>query len=136
VQPVPDFDAITSDLAIWHAYNPDVRAELYSTRLITAGGAYLIDPVPLQKQALEKLTDSVPVAGIVVTNSNHHRTAAPYAQQFAVPIFAHADMFPNDPPTRLKTLSDGEEICDEFRMISIDGAPVGEIVLMRAMAER
>lgn len=129
MQPVRDFDAITSDLAIWHAYDPTVKAELYSTRLITASGAYLIDPVYLQKEALEALTGSRPVAAIVVTNSNHHRAAASFAQQFAVPIFAYSGTFPKEHPSRIATLADGEEICDGLRVIGIQGAAPGEMVL-------
>lgn len=129
MQPVPDFDAITADLAIWHAYYPAVKAELYSTRLAIRGGSYLIDPVPLEKQALEELIASAPVAGIIVTNSNHYRAAAAFAQQFSAPIFAHIETFPNDQPSRLSSVADGEEICDALRVIGVEGAAPGEIVL-------
>jgi glyoxylase-like metal-dependent hydrolase (beta-lactamase superfamily II) len=93
----------------------------------------LIDPVPLQGQALEELTGSAQVGGIIVTNSNHHRFAAPYAQQFAVTTFAHGDTFPNHQPSRLKIVSDGDEICDGLGVIDIAGGPLGEIVLHYAV---
>ena len=129
MQPVRDFDWISSHLAIWHAYDPTVKAELYSTCLATVAGIYLIDPIPLQKQALDELIGSSRVAGIVVTNSNHHRAAAPFAQRFPVGIFAHHEAFPDEKPSRLTTITDGEEISDGLRVIEIQGAASGEIVL-------
>jgi hypothetical protein len=129
VQPVPDFDRITSDIAIWHVYDPAVKAELYATCLATAGGMYLIDPIPLEKRAMEQLIGSSRVAGIIVTNSNHHRAAVQFAQEFAVPLFAHRDAFPDGHPMPLTTISDGEEICKGLRVIAIEGAPPGEIAL-------
>jgi glyoxylase-like metal-dependent hydrolase (beta-lactamase superfamily II) len=129
MQPASDFDRIASNIAIWHNYDPEVKAELYSTWLIAAGGAYLIDPIALQEPALEKLTSLASVRGIIVTNSNHYRFAAPYAERFSVTIFAHGDTFPNGQLSRLKIVSDGDEICDGLRVIGIAGAPLGEIVL-------
>ena len=93
MQPVPDFYAITSDLAIWCAYDPKVKAELYSTRLVTVNGSYLIDPILLQREALDEMIGSGSVAGIVVTNSNHHRAAVQFAQHLSVPTFSHAHTF-------------------------------------------
>ncbi len=129
VQSVRDFDAITSDLAIWHAYDPAVRAELYATCLTTPDGMYLVDPILLQKRALAQLIGSSRVAGIIVTNSNHHRAAVQFAQQLEVPIFADRETFPNDQPGSLRTTPDGEEICEGLHVIGIEGAPPGEIVL-------
>ena len=132
VQGARDFDSINSHLAIWHTYDAAVKAELYSTCLATAAGNYLIDPIPLQNRALDRLIGSSRVAGIVVTNSNHHRAAAQFAQQFQTPIFAHHETFPDDEPSRLTTIADGEEISDGLRVISIQGAASGEIVLHHA----
>ena len=129
MQAVRDFDWITSHLAIWHTYDPAVKADLYSTCLATVAGIYLIDPVPLQKQALDGLIGSSRVAGIVVTNSNHRRAAAQFAQRFPVGIFAHHEAFPGDKPSRLTTITDGEEISGGLRAIDIQGAAPGEIVL-------
>ena len=128
MQSVPDFDVINSHLAVWHAYDADVKAELYSTRLTTASGTYLIDPIPLQEDTLDNRIGSARVAGIIVTNSNHHRAAMSFAEQFGVPIFANAETFPNKQPSRLTPIVDGEEVCDGLRAIRIDGAAPGEIV--------
>jgi glyoxylase-like metal-dependent hydrolase (beta-lactamase superfamily II) len=133
VQPVRDFDAITSDLAIWHAYDLKVKAELYSTCLATGAGTYLVDPIPLQPEAFDEMMGSSSVAGIVLTNSNHRRAAAQFAQRSSVPIFARPGTFPNDQTSRMKSVSDGDEICDGLRVIAIDGGPLGEIALHYAV---
>lgn len=129
MRPASDFDRIAPDIAIWHAYNPEVKAELYSTCLATGAGTYLVDPILLQRQAFDEMMGSRPVTGIVLTNSNHHRAAAQFAQRFQVPIFAHHETSPEDEPSRLATIADGEEISDGLLVIGVEGAAPGEIVL-------
>jgi glyoxylase-like metal-dependent hydrolase (beta-lactamase superfamily II) len=129
MRPASDFDRIASNIAICLEYDSAVKAELYSICLTTASGTYLIDPILLQREALDEMIGSGPIAAIVVTNSNHHRASAQFAEQLAVAIFAHAHTIPSDQPGRLTTVADGDEICDQLRVISIDGAASGEIVL-------
>ena len=62
------------------------------------------------------------IAGIVVKNSNHHRAAVQFAQQLSVAIFARTHTFPSDQPSRLTTIVVGDEICDQLRVIAIEGA--------------
>jgi glyoxylase-like metal-dependent hydrolase (beta-lactamase superfamily II) len=133
MRPASDFDRIVPNIAIWHAYDPEVKTELYSTCVATGSGTYLVDPILLQREAFAEMMGSGPVAGIVLTNSNHHRAAAQFAQQFSVPIFAHGDTFPNDQTGQLTFLTDGDEICDGLRVIGIAGGPPGEIVLHYAV---
>jgi glyoxylase-like metal-dependent hydrolase (beta-lactamase superfamily II) len=129
VRLVSDFDRIASNVAIWHDYDREVKAELYSTSLTTSEGMYLIDPIPLEKEALDELIGSDRVAAIVVTNSNHHRICAQFGEQFSAPIFAHRETFPDKIPGESKKVADGDEICDGLRVIGIEGAVAGEIVL-------
>ncbi len=129
MRPASDFDRIAPNIAIWHEYDSAVKAELYSICLATESGTYLVDPILLQREAFAEMMGSRPVAGIVLTNSNHHRAAAQLAEQLSVTIFAHAHTFPSDQPGWLTTVADGEEICDQLRVIAIDGAVSGEIVL-------
>lgn len=124
-----DFDAITSHLAIWHGYDPAVKAELYSTSLRTSEGVYLIDPIPLEKNALHELVGSECVAGIIVTNSNHHRGSVRFSEQFSAPIFASPNTFPDEQPRQVKHVVDGYQIWDGLRVSSIAGAAQGEIAL-------
>ncbi len=129
VTPASDFERVASNIVVWHGYDASVRAELYSTCLVTTGGAYLIDPIPLQPRALNAVVGSSRIAGVIVTNSNHHRAAVQFAQQTSVPIFAHKDAFTGRQSESLTTISDGDEISDGLNIMAIDGAPAGEIVI-------
>jgi glyoxylase-like metal-dependent hydrolase (beta-lactamase superfamily II) len=129
VRPASDFDRITAYLSVWHGYDSGVKAELYSTGLKTAEGMYLIDPILLEKEALDELVSSGAVAGIIVTNSNHHRASARYAEQLSAPIFARSETFADGNPRLFRRVADSEEICHELRVIGIEGAAAGEIIL-------
>jgi metallo-beta-lactamase superfamily protein len=129
VRPASDFDRITSDIAIWHGYDSAVKAELYSTCLGTSGGIYFIDPILLENEALDKLIGSIPVAGIVVTNGNHHRASAKFAEKFSAPLLGRIEAFPNKAEPNLKSVADGDKIYDELTAIGIEGAADGEIAL-------
>jgi glyoxylase-like metal-dependent hydrolase (beta-lactamase superfamily II) len=129
VRPAPDFDRIASNIAIWHGYDSAVKAELYSTCLLNSDGMYLVDPIPLQREALDKLVGSAGSAGIIVTNSSHHRGFATFAEELSVPVFARGETFRDKTPRLFREVADGGKICDELRVIAIEGAAPGEIVL-------
>jgi glyoxylase-like metal-dependent hydrolase (beta-lactamase superfamily II) len=129
VRPASDFDRIASNIAIWHDYDPAVKAECYSTSLTTSDGMYLIDPIPLEKDALDELIRSDCVAGIIATNSNHHRISAQFGEQFSAPIFARCEAFPDKAAQQFRSVADGDEICHGLRVIGIEGAAAGEMIL-------
>jgi hypothetical protein len=129
VRPASDFDRIAPYLVLWHCYDPAVKAELYSTWLLTSDGACLIDPIPLESEALNELVGSARVAGIIVTSSNHDRASSRFAEQFSVPIFAPSETFPDKTPRKFRSVADGDEIYHELRVIGIEGAGPGEIAL-------
>ncbi len=129
MRPTSDFDRIAPYLAFWHSYDPAVKAELYSACLLTSDGACLIDPIPLESEALRELVGSARVAGIIVTSSNHDRASSRFAEQFSVPIFARRDAFSDKTPDEFTSVADGDEICDGLRVIGIEGAGPGEIAL-------
>ena len=124
-----DFDRIASNISIWHGYDSAVKAELYSSCLAASDATYLIDPIPLRRAAIDELIGSRPVAGIIVTNANHHRASARFAEEFSIPIIAYPDTFPDEQPNRLNKVADGEAICDGLQVIAIEGAGLGEIAL-------
>ena len=129
VGPASDFDRIASNIAIWHGYDSAVKAELYSTCLGTPGGTYFIDPIPLVNEVLAELVGSGRVAGIIVTNGNHHRASARFAEDFSAPLFGHGETFLDKPPLQFRTVADGDKIHEELTVIGIEGAGAGEIVL-------
>lgn len=128
---MPTADEITllpPSLAIWQAYDPSVKADLFSTAVLTAGGIYLVDPIALTDPALAELTGTV--AGVIVTNGNHWRAAARFAERFSVPVFAGKEaLFEEDLPN-FKAVSDGDSIGPDLQVIAIDGAAAGEMALL------
>ena len=133
VRPVSDFEQIAPHLALWHGYDPAIKAELYSTCVLTPRGAYLVDPIPLQSEALDEVLGSHRVSGVIVTNSNHYRASAKFAEQFSAPVFARCETFPDKMPRQFRKVADGDEICDGLLLSSIEGAAAGEIVLHYAL---
>lgn len=129
MQSASDFDRIASNIAIWYEYDSAVKVELYSTCLGTSGGTYLIDPIPLDSEALYELIGSNSVVGIIVTNGNHHRASAKFAEKFLVPLFGQTEAFLSKAARELKSVTDGEEISEGLRAIGIEGAADGEIAL-------
>src|SRR5947208_15671190 len=119
MSPAADFDRIASNVAVWHDYDREVKAELYSTSLTTSEGMYLIDPIPLEKRVRDELIGSDRVAGIVVTNSNHHRISAQFGEQFSAPIFARCEAFPDKAAHQFRRVAGGYEICSGQRVIGI-----------------
>src|SRR5438034_3522009 len=124
---VSDFDRITSYVAVWHGYDSAVKAELYSTCLGTPDGTYLVDPIPIESEALYELIGSNSVAGIIVTNCNHHRASAKFAADFSALLFGRGETFPPKWPLQFRSVADGDKIYEEMTVMGIEGAADGEI---------
>ncbi|MFN2509312.1 MAG: MBL fold metallo-hydrolase [Chthoniobacterales bacterium] len=118
-----------SGLFIWHAYEPSVKAELFSTGLFTASGVYLIDPIALEPSRLDLVLEKRNVAGVVVTNANHARAAASFSDRFQVPICAHRDARAALGESRVSEVLEGDRISAELTVVEIEGAAPGEIAL-------
>jgi glyoxylase-like metal-dependent hydrolase (beta-lactamase superfamily II) len=124
--PAHDLESTGPGLFIWHAYDPTVKTDLFSTVIVTRSGLVLVDPIPLDDQSLTDLRRFGAVFGIVVTNENHPRAAADYSEMFDAPIFTRAAISASCP---INAVDDGHSIANELRVITIDGAPPGEIAL-------
>ena len=116
-------------LQVWQAYDPKARADLFSSAIANRHGLYLVDPIPIENDALAELRRKAPIAGIIVTNANHLRAAPQFAEKFSLPVFARSESVPNEPNFDFREVIDGEQICDDLCVIGIDGAVPGEIVL-------
>ena len=106
-----EIEPVDAGLWIWRAYDPAVKADLFSTAIATAAGLYLIDPIPLAADALAALMKFGTPAGIVLTNENHQRAADHFAAQFQVPLY------------------EGSFIAAGLAAIPIDGGPPGEVAV-------
>jgi hypothetical protein len=123
-----EYHSLAADLAIWHAFDPKAKAELFSAACRTAHGIAFIDPLRLAEPALTDLLGEDRAAGIVLTNINHWRASARLAEKFSIPIFAHPDSAgAGDAP--FEPLADGQILFDSIHVIAIPGGAPGEIAL-------
>ena len=125
----PNLVRLSPSLFSWSAYEAAVKADLFSSAIITSAGGYLIDPIPLSDIDAATAAGEAKPVGVVVTNANHHRAALHYSDKFSVPVFAHPDSFPDQAPLRFLELADGAKIGGSLEVIKVDGAVAGEIAL-------
>lgn len=122
-------EPVAEDLWIWHAYDPRVKTELFSTLIRVPAGLVVVDPVDLAEPALVAIRAMGPVVAVVLTNGNHGRASARYRQRFGAPVLAHAEALgelecPVDGSLRAGTPVGG---CLEF--VELSGAGLGEVAL-------
>jgi glyoxylase-like metal-dependent hydrolase (beta-lactamase superfamily II) len=119
-----EIELVVPSIFLWRYYDPAIKTDLFSTGLQTESGTFLIDPIFLAPHAM---TDLNRVAGIIVTNENHLRAAARFAERFHVPIYAEA--------TAAAALTGTTQIDLEspfapgLTAIPVDGAAAGEIAI-------
>ena len=127
--PAHEIALVARGIYVWQAYSTAVKADLGSSALATPKGLFLVDPIPLTRDALRELTADHEIAGVIVTNENHQRAASQLALQFGVPVFADPAFQEADTPLR-KPLSTAELNCPGLIAIAIPGAPAGETALL------
>jgi glyoxylase-like metal-dependent hydrolase (beta-lactamase superfamily II) len=125
----PEFQIVSPTTALWHAYDPGSKTELYSTALSSSEASCLIDPIPLDSADLQQLQARSPIRAIAVTSQNHWRTSRSLSEKLAVPIFADGAAVLPDQPQKFTAVADGETIAGCLQTITIEGGPPGEIVL-------
>ena len=124
MKPVADFHQITSDLFVWHGYNPECKTDCTSTAIRTPDGFVLIDPVRLEEQAIERIVSDDKVVAVLLTNGNHLRGSLYEKERLDVPIYAPSgaeSMVPVD-----RVVSDGELLWETLRAIALPGGSPGE----------
>lgn len=114
----------------WHAYDEDVRTDLYSTAVMAEAGLVLIDPIRLYDAGVEELSAHKPVAAIVLTNENHTRAAAWFRSRFAAPIFSHPEAVGAQNVPIDGTLDPNRRVAGNLRVLEIPGAASGEVALL------
>jgi glyoxylase-like metal-dependent hydrolase (beta-lactamase superfamily II) len=119
-----EIELVVPAIFLWRYYDRAIKTDLFSTGLQTESGTFLIDPIFLAPDAM---TDLNRVAGIIVTNENHLRAAAQFAERFHIPIYAEA--------TAAAALTGTTQIDLEspfapgLTAIPVDGAAAGEIAI-------
>ena len=117
---------LSDSLALWQAYDPALKSDLYSTAVKISSGLFLIDPIPLAPSCLKELMISVKAAALLVTNLNHPRAAAAFAQELGAPVFAAAPVAAGFARGSCRPITDLEVIAPGVSVIAIDGAASGE----------
>src|SRR5438045_6020232 len=85
-----ELQIVSDRFAIWHAFDRSVKADLFSTAVVTPEGTVLVDPIPISSSNLSELQARKPISAIIVTSQNHWRASDQLGQQLSVPIFGHA----------------------------------------------
>jgi hypothetical protein len=123
-----ELEPVSPGILLWRVYDPSVKAELFSTAVETTSGTYLVDPIPLAPDAVANLASGTKIAGIIVTNENHERAAAQFAERFKVPVYldtalASVTKVPGAAPVRENSFP------AELTAIPIEGGPAGEMAI-------
>jgi glyoxylase-like metal-dependent hydrolase (beta-lactamase superfamily II) len=122
-----EIESLGPGVVFWHFYDPTVKADLFSTALETASGAYLVDPIPLTTELMMALGSRTDVTGVVITNENHERAAALFAGHFKVPVYSAFRSVRE--VAELIAVNENAPVAPGLIAIPIDGAPAGEIAL-------
>ena len=118
-----EFLRVSPAFAVWYAYDPTVKADLFSTGFSARNELTVVDPIALSAAYRTELDSLGRVANIVVSNANHLRDTLNFSRTYSASIFAPREL--NAELTHNHALSDGLEV-GLFRAIKIDGAADGE----------
>ena len=134
MKPALDYTDLGGGLACWETYDPASKVDLYSSAVRVGKRLFFVDPIPLEEDALDTLTEHAVPAGIVLTNANHARAAALFRREFELPVWMHEEagaeigMIADETiPAGGGTVFDGV-----LEAIPLPGAVAGEIALYRA----
>jgi glyoxylase-like metal-dependent hydrolase (beta-lactamase superfamily II) len=125
----PNLEFVSDHIALWHSFDSAVKADLFSTALLTNAGTFLVDPISMGPNAIQDLELKSPVCAIIVTNQNHWRASSTLSKQLSVPILAHDSARLPDEPREFTSIIDGQRVGQAFDVIMIEGAVPGEIAL-------
>ena len=127
--PDPEVHRLPHNLWVWQTHDPTIKTELFSSAALVGSRFLLIDPIALSEDQLQEISQSGPVAGVIVTNANHCRSALDYSERLGVPIFAHPAAFPDSKLSRLREIARQAAFAGDLEVIEIEGAAPGEIAL-------
>jgi glyoxylase-like metal-dependent hydrolase (beta-lactamase superfamily II) len=129
MKPANELIQVSRSLRYWQAYDPSVKADLFSTALATSEGLLIIDPIPLEPEPLQQLLSAGPIAGVFVTNVNHCRTAPAFAAKSAAPLFAHNETCSVCELPAAQIVANGQAFLPDLHAIEIEGGPEGEMAI-------
>ena len=124
-----EITTVAPGIYLWQAFDPAVRTELFSTALKRPDGLFVIDPIPVEAEALTELLAHGSVAAVAVTNENHERSAADFARQFEAPVYVQAAIAHSIAVPDPIGVTPARGIGSGLTTIFLDGAPLGEMAI-------
>jgi glyoxylase-like metal-dependent hydrolase (beta-lactamase superfamily II) len=119
------------DLYTWSCFNPTRNIDFNGFAWIRPEGNILIDPVALSNHDWNHLESLGGVAWIILTNSDHLRSAQEIANQTYSKIAGPVAEKENFPIACDRWLSDGEELVPGLKVMELQGSKTpGEIALL------
>ncbi|MBD2294394.1 MBL fold metallo-hydrolase [Anabaena sphaerica FACHB-251] len=119
------------DLYTWSCFNPTRNIDFNGFAWIRPEGNILIDPVALSNHDWNHLESLGGVVWIVLTNSDHLRSAKEIANQTYAKIAAPLAEKENFPIPCDRWLTDGEELVPGLKVIELQGSKTpGELALL------
>src|SRR5438477_175572 len=122
-----ELQIVSDRFAIWHTFDRSVKADLFSTAVVTPEGTVLVDPIPISSSDLSELQARSAISAIIITSQNHWRASEPLAQQLSVPIFGHAAAQFDE--LLFVPVGNGDRVKTKLEIIAIEGAAPGEIAI-------
>ena len=113
----------------WHAYDPEVKVDLFSCALESEAGLVLVDPIGLDEIGMKTLASHGPVHSIVATNANHARQSMEFRSCWNAPILAHRDAVTELEIPVDGLLQAGDLLGGCIQVLELPGAGAGEIAL-------
>ncbi|WP_413175433.1 MBL fold metallo-hydrolase [Anabaena azotica] len=119
------------DLYSWSCFNPARNIDFNGFAWIRPGGNILIDPVALSNHDWNHLKSLGGVVWIVLTNSDHLRSAKEIASQTYAKIAGPAGEKDYFPILCDRWLNDGEELVPGLKVVELQGSKTpGELALL------
>jgi uncharacterized cupin superfamily protein/glyoxylase-like metal-dependent hydrolase (beta-lactamase superfamily II) len=122
-------DTAVDGIAMWWRWQPD-RGVNFNSWLVTGeAGAFVVDPLEPDDDAVLARCKAAGAAAVVVTNRDHERAAARFARELEVPVIASAADSAQLTVAVDRTVADGDMLFG-WRVLVLDGYKTpGEMVL-------
>jgi glyoxylase-like metal-dependent hydrolase (beta-lactamase superfamily II) len=123
---------VTPVLFAWHAYDPSSRVDLTSVAHLVGGRLVLVDPVELAGRAEAELVEAGKPVAIILTNGNHERASARFAESWQLPVLCHQEAATEAGVRADACVDDGQELFGGLTVITLPGGGPGELALYHA----
>lgn len=122
---------IVSGVACWSRWQPDRNLYFNAWFVEGSGGNIVVDPLDMD-DAVQAYVAERGLAAVVVTNRDHERSAAAFAERFKVPVCAPQADAPEMTVKVDRPYDDGDDVFG-WRAVRFDGMKsAGESALFRA----